>query len=254
MLVWEGNLIYKKYRQHFLLSEIEEDVTIAVTSKMFIMEMRAVETLIDADHQYDGRPRPVFTPSPRKVYQLSIVLVSISLALDDALLCNSLRFRSEMGKFKYSIGSTNGMTRQFLVDNNTEATEPSTNDDLSVDSTDMLDEFYVEAIKVNIYIYYILVSIAHASRPKGIDASHLSKICRINLDSAKRTLEITYQHRPRNNNPTLSRNFGTNNRMLQYKRIKEHFFMDTLFSAKTMGKSSWGNTCFQLSITDKGLV
>ena len=42
MLKWEGNLINKKGRQHFLLSDIEEDATIAVASKIFSMEMQAV--------------------------------------------------------------------------------------------------------------------------------------------------------------------------------------------------------------------
>ena len=125
-----------------------------------------------------------------------------------------------MGKFKSSLGSTNGTTSQFLVNNDTKSTEISTDDDLSVDSTDMLDEFYAEAIKVNIYIYYILVSIAHASRPKGIDASHLSKIWIIYLDSEKRTLEVTSHHSTRSDNSTLSHNFGTNYCMLQYKMIK----------------------------------
>ena len=42
MLSWEGNLINKKDRQNFLLSDIEEDATIAVASKIFSMEMQAV--------------------------------------------------------------------------------------------------------------------------------------------------------------------------------------------------------------------
>ena len=61
MLDWEGNLTNKKDVQHFLLSDIEEYATIAATIKICSMEMRAVETLIDAAHQDDGIPRPVFT-------------------------------------------------------------------------------------------------------------------------------------------------------------------------------------------------
>ena len=55
-------------------------------------------------------------------------MASISLTLDDALLSDSLRDRSVMVKFKSSIGSTKGTTSQFLVDDVTEATEPSAND------------------------------------------------------------------------------------------------------------------------------
>ena len=122
MLDWEGNPINKKDRPHFLLSEIEEDATIAVTSKIFIMEMWTVETFIDADHQDDGRTRPVFKLSTRKADQVYTVLTSISPTLDYAPLYDYLRDRAEMSKFKFSIGSTNGTTSQFLVDYDTKAT------------------------------------------------------------------------------------------------------------------------------------
>ena len=106
------------------------------------MEMRADETLIHVAHKDDGRPRPVFTHSPRKVDQVSIVLPSISPTLDDGLLYDSLLNRAEMGKFQSSVGSTNGTTRQFLVDNDNEATEPITGDDLLFNSIDMLDDLH----------------------------------------------------------------------------------------------------------------
>ena len=115
MLDWEVNLVDKKYRQHFLLSKIEEEANIAVTSKFCSMEMQAVKTLVDAAHQDDGRPGPVFTPSPREVDRVSTVLASISPTLEDALLYDSLKDRSEMGKFKFSIGSTNYTHNQLVI-------------------------------------------------------------------------------------------------------------------------------------------
>ena len=118
----------------------------------------------------------------------------------------------------------------------------------------MLYDLYAKATKGNIYLDDIMVSAAHASRTKVIDASHLYKIWRIDLESSKRTLECTSQHSTRRYNTNLSRKIGTNNCMLQYKIIKEHFFMDTLFSTKTAGKSSQGNMCCQLLVTDKRFV
>ena len=56
MTFWEGNLINKKDRQNFLLSDIEEDATISVTTKICSIDMRVVETLIDAAHQDYGIP------------------------------------------------------------------------------------------------------------------------------------------------------------------------------------------------------
>ena len=72
--------------------------------------------------------------------------------------------------------------------------------------------------------------------------------------AAKRTLEITSQHSRRTDDPTLSRNYGTNDRMLRCKRVKEHFFMDAFFATKKAGKSTRQNTCCQLFVTDKGFA
>ena len=159
-----------------------------------------------------------------------------------------------MGKFQSSIGSTNGTTSQFLVNDGTEATQPSTNDYFMVESTDMLDDLYAKATKGNICLDDIMVIAAHAVRPKGIDTYHLSKIWRIHLDSAKRTLEVTSHHSTRSDNHTLCRNYGTNDRMLRYKIIKGHFFMYTFFSTNTRGKYLLCNTCYQLLGTYKGVV
>ena len=58
----------------------------------------------------------------------------------------------------------------------------------------------------------------------------------------------------RDKTPSLSRNYLTNDRILRYKRIDELFFMDTFFSTKKAKKSSRGNTCCQLFVTDKEFV
>ncbi len=100
----------------------------------------------------------------------------------------------------------------------------------------------------------IMMSAAHASRPTGITAEQLSKTWMIDMDAAERTIGITSQHNQRSDNPTLSRNYGTNDRMLRYKRIHEYFFMDTFFATKKAGKSSRGHSCCQLFVTDKGFV
>ena len=42
--------------------------------------------------------------------------------------------------------------------------------------------------------------------------------------------------------------------MLRYKRIKEFFWMDTLFATKSGGKSSRGNYARQIFVIDKGYV
>ena len=60
----------------------------------------------------------------------------------------------------------------------------------------------------------IMVSVTHAAAPKGVNAYDLSKVWRIDLESAQRTLYVTSQHQRRKDNPSLSRNYKTSDRML----------------------------------------
>ena len=61
-----------------------------------------------------------------------------------------------------------------------------------------------------------MVSVEHAGKSKGLNYAHLSKICRIDLKVYDKTLDVTTQNSNCTNNPNLLRNYGTNNRMLQY--------------------------------------
>ena len=65
---------------------------------------------------------------------------------------------------------------------------------------------------------------------------------------------MTTQTSVRTQDPTLSHNYGTNDRMLRYKRIQDYFFMDTFFATKKGGRSSLGHTCWQLFVMDKGFL
>jgi hypothetical protein len=89
---------------------------------------------------------------------------------------------------------------------------------------------------------------------RGVTPEHLSKVWRISFEDAKKTIDVTSQLSVTPKDPILAKNYGTNDRMLRYKRIKEYFFMDTFFAAKHGGKSSRGHTCCQLFVTDKGFV
>ena len=96
--------------------------------------------------------------------------------------------------------------------------------------------------------------VTNASRPRGVTPEHLSKIWHISLEDARRTIDTTTQTSVRTQDPTLSRNYGTNNRMLRYRHIQDYFFMDTFFTTKKVGRSSRGHMCCQLFVTDKGFV
>jgi hypothetical protein len=97
------------------------------------------------------------------------------------------------------------------------------------------------------------VRAAMAGRPNGVTAKHLSKVWKIDVETAKRTIDVTTQLRQHEADSSMSRNYSTNDRMLRYKRINSHFFTDTFFVTKK-AKSQRGNSCMQLFVSDKGFV
>ena len=68
-----------------------------------------------------------------------------------------------------------------------------------------------------------MASTAHAGKSRGVDPKHLSKIWRISHEDAQRTIDVTTQMSTQTDDPTQSRNYSTNDRMLRYKRIKDFF-------------------------------
>lgn len=90
------------------------------------------------------------------------------------------------------------------------------------------------------------VSTLKAGNMNGVSPEHLSKIWRIDHQTAKRTIARTEIR-------NLSRQYPTNDRMLRYRRINTHFFMDTFFATKKANKTH-GNTCCQLFVSDKSFV
>ena len=150
----------------------------------------------------------------------------------------------DLGRDQIAIGSTVGMKPdEFLYH---EADDSDLDEQTSEESVDVmdnlhdLDQFFMSGIVV--------------MGAKGVGAHHLSKVWWISHEDAQQMLDITSQHWNRPVDPQLSKNYGTNTRMLCYKRIKEYFYMDTFFSTKKGGKSSCGNLCCQLFVTDKGFL
>ena len=81
-----------------------------------------------------------------------------------------------------------------------------------------------------------MASTAQAGKSRGVDPKHLSKIWRISHEDAQRTIDVTTQTSIQTDDPALSKNYSTNDRMLRYKRIKDLFFMDTFFATKKRGQ------------------
>ena len=92
-----------------------------------------------------------------------------------------------------------------------------------------------------------------AGPAKGVTAEQLSKVWLIPHAAAEKTLNITSQLCQRTGNSTLSRNLGTNDKMLRIRRIASMFFTDTFFVTK-IAKSTRGYICMQIFVSDKGFV
>ena len=88
----------------------------------------------------------------------------------------------------------------------------------------------------------------HAERPKGVNKELLMKVWRIPENEARRTLQVTTQLNHQDADSNLSRRFGTNDRMLRYRRINSLFYSDT-FHTKPELVSARGFTCMQLFVS-----
>ena len=259
MVDWEGNMIDKQDRQTILLTQIEEDLTMSVSMMVSRVETNLVNQMIETPDEEEHCM--TIPPVPSAADEVASVLAEVSPLLDDIALYERLVTRSDLGQYQASIGSTDVFRGSHLVDDDENPTDPGTDadDGSSVDSRDDADTMLIDAIHNRVVtgqinLDNIMTSATHARKPRGIDAAHLSKAWRIDLDAAERTLEVTSQLSRRSDDPKLSRNYGTNDRMLRYKRITEWFFMDTFFATRKAGKSSRGHSCCQLFVTDKGFV
>lgn len=65
----------------------------------------------------------------------------------------------------------------------------------------------------------LFISAAHAETLKGVDPVSLSKVWKIDVATAKRTLKATSQRRRIDVDNSLSHNLSTNDRIIRYKSI-----------------------------------
>lgn len=259
ILDWEGNIVPERDRPKILLNDVPEDTLMSMSAVISSVESDHIDNVIAAACDIC---QPYHRTIPKDADQVSSVLSEVSPFLDPVALCQKLESKCTLSKYKMSIGATTVKSNNsYLVETVTDESDDELETDSDEASMDSDGKFNVlgdllkndEAGGVDLDDFMVSATFAK-ERSTGVDAEHLAKVWRIDLDSAKRTLGITSQRSTRTENPELSRNYGTNDRMLRYRRINEHFFMDTFFATKKAGKSSRGNTCCQLFVTDKGFV
>jgi hypothetical protein len=187
MLDWEGNMVTKKDRVQVLLSEVAEDTAIVASMQISSVENCAVDTVLQRSHSAsEEKVQPCWQHIPRAVDKVSSVLAAVSPILNDETLYELLQDRADLGRFQMSIGSTDAMPGLYLASDTESASDAS-----SISDGEALGDLFAEATRGDIDLDEVMLSATHARKTKGIDAAHLSKIWRIGLKTAERTLEVT---------------------------------------------------------------
>ena len=107
------------------------------------------------------------------------------------------------------------MLREAGIKINDDSKDSSEEDDISHDDPD--DEFDLKELDDDtneVLLDNFMASTAQAGKTRGVDPKHLAKIWRISHEDAQRTIDVTTQTSTRTDDPTLSRNYSTNDRML----------------------------------------
>ena len=176
-------------------------------------------------------------------YEVRNKLALVNAVLDPVLFAKAVHNEAAISKFKMSIGSTSALPPDEVDD--LWYDEPLT---FQVDLNDLkssLIDFEEQMGKSNV------AAVGTSSR--GVSPEHLSKLWGIDVETARKTIDITSQHCKHDHPDHLRRQYSMNDRMLRYKRINTHFFMDTFF---VTGKaiSQRGHKCMQLFVSNKGFV
>ena len=271
---YQGNILPPKDRQKILLQDVRLDETVVKSTQVSAAEAEHIDCVCELrENDKIERNQSRFKSSAhcQALTRVSSVLTEVSPLLDDELLAAKLEAGLDLSDAQASMGSTNVLDREYLVENAT------TDDQGSNLKADVPEEYFLDSMDeeesqafVNGLLDQALegelsfedllskeveVAATHARKPKSMDAEHLSKIWGIDLEKAEATIDITSQHSTRKETSHLARNYGTNDRALRYRRIDRYFYMDTFFATQKKGfKSSRGNTCCQLFVSDRGFV
>ena len=236
MLDYEGNMVDKKERTRILMSEVEDDPAIEISAVVSELESSIIDTCCN-----DRSPN---------IENGSVSDLGYKLWMDGTI-----------SQQKMSIGATDVLKMECLDDAliGGDLTEVPTNNsdtrDIDCSDADSIDDLCYELKdEPESVVDEFMASVTHVKDSKSVSAETLSKLWRIDAETAEKTLDVASQRCSRKSNPSLAKAFSANARMLRHKRIDEHFFMDAFFATKKGKKSSRGNTYCQLFVTDKDFI
>ena len=168
-LDWKGEMVEPQHRQRILIDDSDADAFVSS------MEVKASELSAKENDRIDQCYMDAVVmgveacehPPWDTFDEVTPSLCGISDTLDLGTFSCKLMERGALSKYGMSVGSMHGAVY------------------------DISDLFITEA------------SAAHAEAPKGVTAQQLSKVWKIDIDSAKRTREVTSQRRKLDTNVNL---------------------------------------------------
>ena len=211
----------KRDHQHrIVLDDVEDDVNMVASLQITQLEQEVIDThLVEDDEHYDGMRTLAIL---RLADNVSSTLGSISNTLVDQDLSRYMCEKECDRRIAASIGSMNTQASRYISNSEPDDDEPyddnSTckDDDMSFDLSFDLDSDGAQEKVEEVFSH-----VTNASRPCGVTPEHLSKIWRISQEDARRTIDTTTQTSVWTQDPTLSRNYGTNDCMLRYRCIQD---------------------------------
>ena len=210
MLGWKGNMQPKKDCQHrIVLDDVEDNVNMVASLSITPLEQESINIhLIEDDEQFDDMGISFI---PRQGDNVSSSIGSISNTLMDLDLSSYMCEKEHDGRIAASIGSTNTIESRYISDSESEEDKPNHDDSTCNDDDDSFDlSFDLDSEGSQEKVDEFFTHLTNASSPRGVTPEHLSKIWRISQEDTRRTIDTTAQTSVQTQDPTLSRNYGSN--------------------------------------------
>eukprot|EP00984_Skeletonema_dohrnii_P000995 scaffold318_cov96-Skeletonema_dohrnii-CCMP3373.AAC.6 len=229
----DGNIVEELLQPRPKLNLVESAEIASLYSKLPVLSVDAKDDLIDAACDTFPEVSSVNDSRMDTLCRLGDDPIAAIIASVDPLL-NEEEFKQRISdvQLETSVGLTAGCMSLSTFDD---------------------DDFIFTKIGHALDIAAATISAVTTGKADGVSAEALSKCWRISYADAARTLQTTTQLIQHDVNGTLSRNFGTSDRALRYRRIQSIFFMDTLIIGKN-AHSVRGYKYVQVFASDKGFV
>ena len=159
-------MIEKRYRDQIFLSDIPKDNAMMESFQISSTKSDAIDQVLQrSDHILEEKVQPYWIPIPRAVGEVSSVLASVSPMLNNENLYDSIRKKTDPGKLKLLIRSTNVSYKEFLVKNDNKTAVMTNSDSDSEEGGDQfLDNLFKSASNGGIDMDATMVSAVHGGK------------------------------------------------------------------------------------------